>query len=138
MRLVGVGIDVVEVARVERLLDRHGDRFANRWFTPAEVAWARVDGCPARGLSAVLAGKEAVWKALPVQPDGPVPWRSLQVLPEGGTGGQVTLPAGLAPEATTFHLSIGGEPRRVVAWVLAFIPGAAAAAAPAHRRQPAP
>lgn len=120
MPLLGVGVDVVEVARVDRLLDRHGDRFVSRWFTPAEISWARRAGRPAVAFSAVLAGKEAVWKSLPAQATGPVPWRSLQVLPAGGAGGQVTLPPGLAPDATAFHLSVSSEARHVLAWVLAW------------------
>lgn len=118
MPLVGVGIDIVEVARVRRLLDRYADRFATRWFTPAEIRWAHWEGPPALGLSAVLAGKEAVWKSLGLSGDGPVPWRSLEVLPDA-MGGQVALPPGLVERPTTFEVSISTQEHLVMAWVLA-------------------
>jgi phosphopantetheine--protein transferase-like protein len=103
--LLGVGIDVVEVARVTLLLERYGATFERRWFAPAESLWARRAGRLEEGLSALLAGKEAVWKSLRVAGSGPVPWRSIHVLPDG-TGGKVTLPDGLAPEATEVRVDV--------------------------------
>jgi len=62
--LLGLGIDVVEVARVRDLLDRHGARFKERTFTAAETAYC--DGCadPAMHYAARFAAKEAAAKAL--------------------------------------------------------------------------
>jgi holo-[acyl-carrier protein] synthase len=60
--ILGVGIDVVQVARVQRLLRRYGDRFVRRWFTAAERAQCRT----AVQFAGRLAAKEAVLKALPV------------------------------------------------------------------------
>jgi holo-[acyl-carrier protein] synthase len=53
--IVGVGIDVVEVARIQRILARHGDRALSRLFTAAEVETCaeRVD----RALKALGSGK---------------------------------------------------------------------------------
>ncbi|WP_075957841.1 4'-phosphopantetheinyl transferase superfamily protein [Ornithinimicrobium sp. CNJ-824] len=96
MPLLGVGIDVVEVARVARLLERYGTAFERRWFAPDEALWARRAGRPEIGFSALLAGKESVWKSLGVIDDGPVPWRSIHVLPDAA-GGKVTLPDGWPP-----------------------------------------
>lgn len=105
MALLGVGIDVVEVARVARLLERYGPAFERRWFAPDEALWARRAGRPEIGFSALLAGKESVWKSLGVIDDGPVPWRSIHVLPDAA-GGKVTLPDGLAPSATTVRVDV--------------------------------
>ncbi len=63
MRIVGLGIDLAEIARVERLLDRY-PRFAERVFTPAERAYAGRFAHPARRYAARFAGKEAVMKSL--------------------------------------------------------------------------
>ena len=57
------GVDLIEIARVERALTRHGERFLERVFTPAEVRYARRR--PAE-LAARFAAKEAVAKALGV------------------------------------------------------------------------
>ncbi len=57
------GVDLIRISRVERVLDRYGDRFLERVFTPAEVAYSRRR--PAE-LAARFAAKEAVAKALGV------------------------------------------------------------------------
>ncbi|SDL82425.1 holo-ACP synthase [Tessaracoccus oleiagri] len=75
--LRGVGVDIVEVARIERLLSR--GRFAGRWFTVAEVTCCGLDGSPAVRFARLLATKEAAWKALGVAWQGGVPWAMLEV-----------------------------------------------------------
>src|SRR4051794_41781834 len=58
-----VGIDLIEIDRVERALERR-PRLAERLFTPAELAYARERARPGRHLAARFAAKEAVIKAL--------------------------------------------------------------------------
>ena len=62
MRQLATGIDLIEIARIQRAAERHGDRFYRRFFTQQEI-----DFC--QGRAASLAGrfatKEAVAKALP-------------------------------------------------------------------------
>jgi holo-[acyl-carrier protein] synthase len=60
---VGLGIDLIEIERVERALERR-PRLADRLFTPAELAYARKRARPGRHLAARFAAKEAVIKAL--------------------------------------------------------------------------
>jgi holo-[acyl-carrier protein] synthase len=60
---VGVGIDLIEIERVERALERR-PRLAERLFTDAELAYARERARPGRHLAARFAAKEAVIKAL--------------------------------------------------------------------------
>jgi holo-[acyl-carrier protein] synthase len=59
----GVGIDLLEVGRLERAMERH-PRLAERVFTADELAYARARGRPARHLAARFAAKEAAVKAL--------------------------------------------------------------------------
>jgi holo-[acyl-carrier protein] synthase len=59
----GVGIDLLEIDRLERALERH-PRLAERVFTDAERDYAAVRARPARHLAARFAAKEAVVKAL--------------------------------------------------------------------------
>jgi holo-[acyl-carrier protein] synthase len=66
---VAVGVDLIEIARVERALERH-PRLAERIFTPAELAYARDRRRPGRHLAARFAAKEAAVKALGVGPLG--------------------------------------------------------------------
>jgi holo-[acyl-carrier protein] synthase len=60
---LSVGIDLIEIERVERALERR-PRLANRLFTPDELAYARARARPGRHLAARFAAKEAVIKAL--------------------------------------------------------------------------
>jgi holo-[acyl-carrier protein] synthase len=84
--IAGVGIDLVEIARVERLLDGKGDRAIARLFTDAEVTYARSRARPAMHLAARLAAKEAAFKALTGSDDARlIGWREVEVVsPEGG------------------------------------------------------
>jgi holo-[acyl-carrier protein] synthase len=60
---LAVGIDLIEIDRVERALERR-PRLAERLFTPAELAYAHGRARPGRHLAARFAAKEAVIKAL--------------------------------------------------------------------------
>ncbi len=62
--IVGLGVDLVDIARVRRLIEARGDRAMARLFTEGERAYAgyRVD--PGRHLAARIAAKEAAFKAL--------------------------------------------------------------------------
>ena len=71
-----VGIDIVELDRVAAALERHGQRFIDRVYTPIEAAICR--GRPAE-LAARFAAKEAVMKALGTGARG-VAWREIEVL----------------------------------------------------------
>ena len=64
MAVIGVGIDIVPIARVESLLARHGERALRRLFTEGEQAYARGMASPALHLAARIAAKEATYKAL--------------------------------------------------------------------------
>jgi holo-[acyl-carrier protein] synthase len=59
----GVGIDLLEIERMERALERH-PRLARRLFTDAELDYAGAKARPGRHLAARFAAKEAVVKAL--------------------------------------------------------------------------
>ena len=63
MTSLGVGIDVVDVARVGRLLERKGRRALERLLTDAERAYCLAQPEPARHVAARLAAKEAAFKA---------------------------------------------------------------------------
>lgn len=63
MRIVGIGIDLAEIDRVDRLLEKY-PRFAERCFTEHERQYAFRFANPARRFAARFAGKEAVMKSL--------------------------------------------------------------------------
>jgi holo-[acyl-carrier protein] synthase len=63
VRIVGLGVDLAEIDRVEQLLDRY-PRFAQRCFTAHEQEYASRFRRPGRRYAARFAGKEAVMKSL--------------------------------------------------------------------------
>ncbi len=82
MTVHGVGIDVADVSRLARLVER-GETFTRRWFTPDEVTECAAAQVPADAYAGRFAAKEAVWKAMGLQWDGPVPWLSIAVVSAG-------------------------------------------------------
>lgn len=72
------GIDMIENKRVAEGIERLGERFLNRFFTPAERL--DCDGKPHR-LAARIAAKEAVAKALGTG-IGDVSWQEIEILPD--------------------------------------------------------
>jgi holo-[acyl-carrier protein] synthase len=80
---LSTGVDLIEVDRVQRLVERYGDRALKRVYTPAELAHCRGR---APELAARFAAKEAVAKALGVglrimAGDG-VNWHDVETLPD--------------------------------------------------------
>jgi holo-[acyl-carrier protein] synthase len=74
---LAVGIDIIEIERVRRVLERHPERFLERVYTPEEVAFCR-GRLPE--LAARFAAKEAVMKALGTGARG-LAWREIEILP---------------------------------------------------------
>ncbi len=76
----GVGTDIVAVTRIEALIRGSGMTFLERWFTPREMDYCSRKAVPSRHYAARFAAKEAVAKALPMTWNGPLPWRSIEIL----------------------------------------------------------
>lgn len=83
--IVGLGTDLVAIARVEELLSRHGERFLGRVFTPTERAECLRRARPAVHLAARLAAKEAAMKALGTGWSLGVRWLDVEVQSSGDT-----------------------------------------------------
>lgn len=80
MELIGVGVDLVDIARVERMMARHGDRVIGRFLTDRERDYVVGKHRPAMHLAARIAAKEAAYKAMQTLPGArAVGWRDLQV-----------------------------------------------------------
>ena len=77
--IVGTGIDITETARIQQALERHGDRFARRIYTPAEVAYCEQFKNRAERYAARFAAKEAAFKALGTGWRGGVRWLDVEV-----------------------------------------------------------
>lgn len=64
MMPLAVGLDLVDIRRVERMLERHSDRALQRILTSAEREYCLSQAAPARHVAARIAAKEAAYKAL--------------------------------------------------------------------------
>jgi holo-[acyl-carrier protein] synthase len=85
--IVGLGVDLVEIARVRRLVESRGDRALARLFTDGERNYSdyRID--PARHLAARIAAKEAAFKALAGNDLARgIGWRELEVFTRSDGG----------------------------------------------------
>lgn len=80
MRVFGIGIDVVEVARIAAAIQRHGEPFLARLFTPAEREYCEARHIPALPYAARFAAKEAVAKALGTGIGEHAGWLDLEIV----------------------------------------------------------
>jgi holo-[acyl-carrier protein] synthase len=62
--IVGLGTDIVEVERISRMIERHGESFVSRIFTPGEIGYCRQRKFSAEPFAGRWAAKEAVMKVL--------------------------------------------------------------------------
>jgi holo-[acyl-carrier protein] synthase len=115
------GVDLVEIPRIAAVLERHGQRFLDRIYTPAEQARAR--GRPAE-LAVRFAAKEATMKALGTGRRG-VGWREVEVLSDPRGRPLLHLHGRAAARAaelgfTGFAVSLSHERSMAIAMVVAW------------------
>ncbi len=93
MRIVGHGIDIVETARIARMLQEHGERFLSRCFTEAERHYAQGEGKrrQVEHLAGRFAAKEAIFKVLGTGWSGGVAWHEAEVVRQAGGAPAVVL-----------------------------------------------
>lgn len=89
--ILGSGIDVIEVERIERTLARFGVRFERRVFSPGEVAAARGSRRPALCYALRFAAKEALMKAVGTGWSRGVRWVDIETEGEGLEPGGLVL-----------------------------------------------
>jgi holo-[acyl-carrier protein] synthase len=82
--IVGSGIDLVEIARIQQSVERFGQRFLDRVFTSGEQAYCMRKRNAAESLAARFAAKEAAAKALGTGISRGVNWLEIEVIREPG------------------------------------------------------
>jgi len=95
--IIGLGVDATDIHRIVATIERYGDRFLHRIFTPGEVAYCTRRRVPAIHFAGRFAAKEAAMKALGTGHSQNVLWRDVEVVRKGG------------PPQLQFH---GGAARR--------------------------
>ena len=84
LHILGIGLDATDIPRLERVIDRHGDRFIHRVFTDAEIAYCRRRRNSAPHFAGRFAAKEAAMKALGTGHAMGVLFRDIEVVRHGG------------------------------------------------------
>ena len=82
--IIGLGLDATDIDRVSDTIDRYGDRFLQRIFTPGEIEYCLRRRVPAIHFAGRFAAKEAAMKALGTGHSQGVLWRDVEVVRHGG------------------------------------------------------
>ena len=83
MQIIAHGVDIVDISRIQAMLEEHGERFVERCFTDGERAYAESGSRRRPERYAVrFACKEAVMKALGTGWRSGIAWRDIEVLPD--------------------------------------------------------
>ncbi len=113
--IIGIGNDTIDIRRVEKVLERHGEKFTKRIFTDVEVRKSERRRLRAASYAKRFAAKEACAKALGTGMSQGVFWRDMGVvnLPSGKptmvlTGGAAKRLASLVPDGfrPEIHITI--------------------------------
>jgi len=113
--IIGIGNDIIDIRRVEKVIEKHGDRFIQRIFTDVEIAKSERRRLRGASYAKRFAAKEACAKALGTGMARGVFWRDLGVvnLPSGKptmvlTGGAARRLSALLPAGhrANIHLTI--------------------------------
>jgi holo-[acyl-carrier protein] synthase len=121
--VVGIGIDVIEIARIEEVLARRGDSFRARVFTDQEINYCEPRGSRLASYAARFAAKEAAMKALGTGWSEGAAWKDIEVMSEE-TGAPTLRMHGRASErmreigATKAHVSLSHSGELAIAQVV--------------------
>jgi holo-[acyl-carrier protein] synthase len=77
--ILGIGIDIIEVARVQASHERFGERFLNRLLLADEIAYCLSHKNPAPFIAARFAAKEAISKAFGTGTGAQLGWRDMEI-----------------------------------------------------------
>jgi len=78
--IVGTGIDLAEVSRIREALERYGNRFRDRVYTPGEIAYVERKANRYERYAARFAAKEAGMKAIGTGWHGGIRWQDFEVV----------------------------------------------------------
>lgn len=91
MEIIAHGIDLVDFPRIEKMIERHGDRFVDRVFTAGEQAYARAHRNTIETYAGRFAAKEAIMKLVGTGWRGKIAWTDIEVTNTSAGQPQVTL-----------------------------------------------
>lgn len=78
----GIGIDIIEIDRIQKSIERFGDQFLNKVFTQIEINYASSKGSPYQHYAVRFAAKEAIAKALSTSSNKGFQWKEIEIYNE--------------------------------------------------------
>ena len=94
MNIAGIGTEIVECLRVAQMIERHGEQFLHRVFTPAEIEFCRARSASTQHFAACWAAKEAVLKSLGAAWSRGINFRDIEIRQGMGRPPRVALAGG--------------------------------------------
>ena len=115
-----IGVDIIEIDRIQRLAEDSGERFLQRVFTEGELRYAAGKHHQYQHLAARFAAKEAASKALATGWSGAFRWTDVEVVNDPTGQPRIQLHGELASllAGATVHVTISHSDSHVVAMVV--------------------
>ena len=116
----GIGVDIIEIKRIQSSIEQFGDTFLRKIFTDSEIAYCRARKNPVQHFAARFAAKEAVSKALATGWAGEFEWKNVEVMNELSGKPTVLLHGSTATALakSVVHLSLSHSDISVVAFAV--------------------
>lgn len=92
--IIGIGTDIIECLRIAQMIERHGELFINRVYTPHEIQYCQTRKAATQHYAGRWAAKEAVLKALGTGWRKGISWRDIEIRNEPGGRPLVVLRGG--------------------------------------------
>lgn len=121
--IIGIGIDIVEISRINEAEKRWGERFLEKVFTEGEIKYSMLNKSPHQRLAARFAVKEAMSKALGTGIASGITWKDTEVISRDNGRPEILLHGRLREIAesmgvTGIHVSISHDGDHAIAQVV--------------------
>jgi len=80
--VIGIGIDIIEISRIRESIEKYGDHFLEKIFTPNEIAYSESKANKYQHYAARFSAKEAVSKALSTGWNSEFSWQNIEIFNE--------------------------------------------------------
>jgi holo-[acyl-carrier protein] synthase len=104
--IIGIGTDITECLRIARMIERHGELFLSRVYTPDELRYCQSRKQATQHYTGRWAAKEAVLKALGTGWRRGISWRDVEVLNDSAGKPHVTLRGGAKEVADRLGIAV--------------------------------
>ena len=101
MSVIGIGTDIIECLRIAQMIERHGELFLARVYTPREIEYCSSRKAATQHYAGRWAAKEAVLKALGTGWARGISWQDIEVRNDLGGKPSIALAGGLALPASS-------------------------------------